>query len=76
MKFTWKILTENSLWSQFFRAKYIEGKHISLVDAHKGSQFWKDIMLCLPQVLSNARWWIRDGNIFSGEISGWRVVLL
>ncbi|KAG2685838.1 hypothetical protein I3760_10G144400 [Carya illinoinensis] len=63
MKFAWKIITENSLWAQFFRGKYVKGIHLSLLDKTKGTRFWKMIMKQIPHVLERARWKVRDGQI-------------
>ncbi|CAI9754793.1 unnamed protein product [Fraxinus pennsylvanica] len=52
VQLSWKILTETSLWSKIFRAKYIKDKHISQVDATKGSRFWKIVMSCMPMFLN------------------------
>ncbi|CAI9786686.1 unnamed protein product [Fraxinus pennsylvanica] len=63
MKFAWKILTETSLWSTFFRVKYIKDKHVSQVDATKGSRFWKMVMSCMPDVLNRSRWRVKEGGV-------------
>ncbi|XP_042950232.1 uncharacterized protein LOC122282338 [Carya illinoinensis] len=63
MKFAWKIMTGSDLWSQFFRAKYVGDNHISLMDPKKGSRFWKIVVKCIPAVLENSKWKVREGNI-------------
>ncbi|KAG2705714.1 hypothetical protein I3760_05G069400 [Carya illinoinensis] len=63
MKFTWKLLSGNSLWADFFRGKYVRGKHLSLVDSNKGTRFWKAIGKSIPDILNNSQWLVRDGNI-------------
>ncbi|XP_042950383.1 uncharacterized protein LOC122282502 [Carya illinoinensis] len=63
MKFAWKIMTGTDLWSQFFRAKYVGDNHISLMDPKKGSRFWKMVVKCIPAVLENSKWKVREGNI-------------
>jgi hypothetical protein len=40
-KFSWKFLSEDTLWSRFFKAKYVKNQHFSLVDSSKGSRIWK-----------------------------------
>ncbi|XP_040996008.1 uncharacterized protein LOC121242180 [Juglans microcarpa x Juglans regia] len=67
MKFAWKILVDNSLWSNFFTAKYIRNKHVSLVDSHKGTRFWKSVIQCIPDVLWLTKWRIKEG-----KVSFWR----
>ncbi|XP_040990910.1 uncharacterized protein LOC121238132 [Juglans microcarpa x Juglans regia] len=63
MKFAWKLLTQNSIWVNFFKAKYVKERHISLIEASKGSLLWKRIIAVLPKVLSNAKWKVRDGHV-------------
>lgn len=63
MKFAWKLLTEDSLWSQFFKAKYIKDRHISLLPQGNGTRFWKKVHSCLPEVLNRSKWKSRQGNI-------------
>ncbi|KAG6701028.1 hypothetical protein I3842_08G143200 [Carya illinoinensis] len=64
MKFFWNLLTSNSLWVQYFKAKYVKHMHISLVGQQRGTWFWKGILHCLPRVLSNSKWQIQDGKLF------------
>ncbi|KAF5443041.1 hypothetical protein F2P56_035636 [Juglans regia] len=63
MKFAWKLLTQNSIWVNFFKAKYVKYRQISLIEASKGYLFWKQIVAVLPKVLSNAVWKVRDGRV-------------
>ncbi|XP_042952307.1 uncharacterized protein LOC122289402 [Carya illinoinensis] len=63
MKFAWKIMVEDSLWSHFFRAKYLRQNHISLVDRGKGTRFWRMVASCIPEVLNLSKWKIKNGNI-------------
>lgn len=63
MKFAWKLLIQNSIWVNFFKAKYVKESHISLIEASKGSLSWKRIVAVLPKVLSNAVWKVREGRI-------------
>ncbi|XP_042978817.1 uncharacterized protein LOC122309401 [Carya illinoinensis] len=62
MKFAWKLLMEDSLWSQFFKAKYMRDRHVSLLPQGKGTRFWKKVHLCLPEVLSKSKWKLRREN--------------
>lgn len=63
MKFAWKILVDNSLWSQFFSAKYIRTKHVSLMDCTKGSRFWKSHSM--SDVLQLSKWNVKEMCLFS-----------
>lgn len=63
MKFGWKIIQGNSLWSNFFSAKYVGDAHISsIMNLGRGSRFWKGIMRIMPMVLANSRWILCSGN--------------
>mgnify|MGYP007088645342 CR=1 FL=1 len=63
MKLAWNLLQESSLWSNFFIGKYVGVKHISEVVLNKGTTFWKMLFKCIPLVIDNSRWKIRDGKI-------------
>ncbi|XP_042939531.1 uncharacterized protein LOC122274569 [Carya illinoinensis] len=63
LKFAWKIMVEDSLWSNFFRAKYVRQNHISLVERGKGTRFWRMVASCMPDVLNLSKWKIKNGNI-------------
>ncbi|KAF5450402.1 hypothetical protein F2P56_030760 [Juglans regia] len=64
MKIAWNLLQGTSLWSQFFLAKYIGDRHISMVDPKKGSIFWKMILKNIPLVQANSKWKVREGKLF------------
>ncbi|XP_042979857.1 uncharacterized protein LOC122310040 [Carya illinoinensis] len=63
MKLAWNLLQGTSLWSKFFRAKYIGDRHISMVDHKKGSLFWKMILNSIPLEQANSKWKVREGNV-------------
>ncbi|XP_042980192.1 uncharacterized protein LOC122310362 [Carya illinoinensis] len=56
-------MTEDSLWAQFFRRKYVGEGHLSLVNPDKGTWFWKAVFKCIPMVLEHSKWLIKDGNV-------------
>jgi hypothetical protein len=62
-KFAWKFLLEDTLWSRFFKAKYVKNQHISLVDSSKGSRFWKMLINSVPLVIDKSVWRVKDGNL-------------
>lgn len=35
---------------QIFKAKYVKDRHVSLIDASKGSLFWKRIIVVFVEV--------------------------
>ncbi|KAG2724529.1 hypothetical protein I3760_01G021900 [Carya illinoinensis] len=63
MKFAWKVMTGDELWSQLFHAKYIGDKYVSLLDPKKGTRFWKMVVKCMLVVLDNSKWKVHDENI-------------
>jgi hypothetical protein len=62
-KFAWKFLSEDTLWSRFFKAKYVKNQHISLVDSSKGSRFWKMLINSIPLVIDKSFWRVKEGNL-------------
>ncbi|KAG2663424.1 hypothetical protein I3760_16G029200 [Carya illinoinensis] len=63
MKFVWRLFTGKSLWADFFRVKYIQNNHLSLLTPKKGTWFWKSIVRCISDVLTNSKWLVCEGNI-------------
>ncbi|XP_042964017.1 uncharacterized protein LOC122298309 [Carya illinoinensis] len=63
MKFAWRLLQGHSLWADFFRGKYVQGNHLSLLNPTKGTRFWKAIVHCIPEVLNNSKWLVKEGNV-------------
>lgn len=61
MKFAWKVLTDDSLWGSFFRAKYSKS---GIVDVsfwgRKCSRFWKSVVECFSEVVANSKWRIKQ----------------
>ncbi|GLT71798.1 hypothetical protein SLA2020_437910 [Shorea laevis] len=62
-KFAWKFLSEDTLWSRFFKAKYVKNQHISLVDSSKGSRFWKMLIKSIHMVVDKSIWCVKEGNL-------------
>lgn len=44
MKIAWNLLQGTYLWSNCFHGKYVDDKHIFVVDPKKGSNFWKMVL--------------------------------
>ncbi|XP_040996793.1 uncharacterized protein LOC121242840 [Juglans microcarpa x Juglans regia] len=63
MKFARRLIQVQSLWTDFFRGKYVQGNHLSLLNPNKGTWFWKSIIRSIPEVLNNSKWMVREGNI-------------
>ncbi|XP_042964784.1 uncharacterized protein LOC122299013 [Carya illinoinensis] len=63
MKFSWKLLTEDNLWSWFFKSKYVKNSHISLLNPSVGTSFWRMVIRCIPEILHLARWRVKEGNL-------------
>ncbi|KAG6658021.1 hypothetical protein CIPAW_04G130600 [Carya illinoinensis] len=64
MKFGWKLISGNSMWSEFFQKKYLRREHVyKAMQMKKGSQFWKGIMEIMPKIIQNSKWLIGNGNI-------------
>ncbi|XP_035546552.1 uncharacterized protein LOC118348611 [Juglans regia] len=63
MKFAFRILSSNNLWSDFFRAKYIRHSHFSTYKVKPtDSRFWRSIVKMLPEVMDNVNVLVRGGN--------------
>lgn len=39
MKLAWSLISQSSLWANFFSKKYVAGVHITEIDATKGTNF-------------------------------------
>ncbi|XP_035541522.1 uncharacterized protein LOC118344586 [Juglans regia] len=63
MKFAWHLLRGQSLWADFFKGKYVKGIHLSLLSPNKGTLFWKAIVRCIPEVLNQSKWLVKEGNV-------------
>ncbi|TXG56159.1 hypothetical protein EZV62_017472 [Acer yangbiense] len=45
-------------------AKYLKRDHAAVCKAHNtDSQFWRKILRCIPILLNNSNWKVRDGNV-------------
>lgn len=76
MKFEWRLLSIDNLWTQFFKAKYIKHGHIVLAStSNTRSRFWKSISQVVPEVLDNSKWRVREGISSFGLIIGLITVL-
>ncbi|XP_042939510.1 uncharacterized protein LOC122274547 [Carya illinoinensis] len=64
MRFAWNLIQGNSLWANFFKAKYVGTTPWCLVQAPKGSRFWRMVANCIPLLLNNLKWKIREGDIY------------
>lgn len=64
MKFGWNILTQKSIWANFFWAKYVKNGHIvQCLDKKGGSRFWNKVVEGLKKILQNSKWKVKEGNI-------------
>ena len=64
MRFAWSLFQGNSLWANFFKAKYVGNRPWSLIGNNKGSRFWRMIANCIPLLLNNSKWKIKEGDLF------------
>lgn len=63
LKFAWRLLTMDNLWTRFFMAKYLRKKHFMEVSAKASdSHFWKSLVCVTPMVLDNIHVHVREGN--------------
>ncbi|XP_041020448.1 uncharacterized protein LOC121262091 [Juglans microcarpa x Juglans regia] len=63
MKFAFRLMATNSLWTEFFRLKYFKDRHFSLVaGSPRGSRLWRSILSFLPEVYNNVKVIVRGGN--------------
>lgn len=54
MKFAWRLLSEDNLWTTFFRAKYVKGDRlICTLPSPKRSSFWEAIYKLIHVVYDN-----------------------
>ncbi|KAG2701736.1 hypothetical protein I3760_06G058100 [Carya illinoinensis] len=64
MRFARNLLRGNSLWANFFKAKYVGSKPWLLIDDAKGSRFWRMVARCTPLVLNSSKWRVKEGDIY------------
>lgn len=63
MKFAWRILVVDNLWTLFFKTKYVRHGHLLLAkNTTACSRFWKSVMIVLPNVCNNICWRITEGR--------------
>lgn len=59
----WRLRTENSLWSEFFKSKYCQMSNLlSKVISCKHSRSWKDLLTIRERIEQNISWKIKKGN--------------
>lgn len=64
MKYAWKMLVGGSLWSDFFKAKYMGNLHIAaLINSNRGTRFWKGVLRVVPHVLNSSRFLVQRGEV-------------
>lgn len=52
IKFAWRLLTVENMWNKFFKAKYVNSKHLSqLKPKQTNSWFW---IKCCSRLMVNA----------------------
>ncbi|KAF5184868.1 Ribonuclease h domain, partial [Thalictrum thalictroides] len=72
MKATWNILTANTLWASFMRAKYIKGKNPRTINLMvSASKTWRDSWYCLQELVELSTWEFGLGD-FSVITENWR----
>ncbi|XP_042942930.1 uncharacterized protein LOC122277118 [Carya illinoinensis] len=63
-KFRWQLLTEDSLWANFFRAKYVKNKQMCLwLGRTSGSNFWCKVVEGIPFIIGNSKWKVHEGDL-------------
>ncbi|KAG6729530.1 hypothetical protein I3842_01G032600 [Carya illinoinensis] len=63
MKFAFRLIATNNLWTDFFRAKYSRNAHVLAHNKRPtDSRFWKSIISVLPEVMDNVKVLVRGGN--------------
>ncbi|XP_042958229.1 uncharacterized protein LOC122293848 [Carya illinoinensis] len=63
MKFAFRLIATNNLWTDFFRAKYSRNAHVLAQNRRPtDSCFWKSIISVLQEVVDNVKVLVRGGN--------------
>ncbi|KAF5202520.1 hypothetical protein FRX31_007894, partial [Thalictrum thalictroides] len=71
MKATWNLLTSNTLWAVFMRAKYIQNRSLTSIKlVTSTSRTWKDCWHCLEDIIEHSTWEFGPGN-FSLTHENW-----
>ncbi|XP_043689263.1 uncharacterized protein LOC122640174 [Telopea speciosissima] len=64
LKGLWKVFTEDSLWSEFFRAKYFRNSHVVLAGVQGvGSKVWRSTLAFKEFLLNRSKWLLGSSNI-------------
>lgn len=63
LKFAWQFFIGNSLWAKFFKSKDVKDQHIFVVNPKKRTRFWRMVMDCIPLVLNQSKWRVKEGNV-------------
>ena len=74
MKMAWKLVTETSLWSTFFKQKYMQNIHPWYASNSKRpgcSKLWTEIASVMRSILLNSKWLIGNGNSTSFWYDNW-----
>jgi hypothetical protein len=62
-KWIFKLLSEDGVWQQMLKKKYLKGKTLSEVERKKGdSHFWSRLMEVKKLVLERGRFQVQDGS--------------
>ncbi|KAG2411216.1 hypothetical protein I3760_Q020700 [Carya illinoinensis] len=63
MKFAWRLMAVDNLWTRFFKAKYFRHGHMAVVTpSQNDSRFWKLVLKVFPEVYENMYVKIREGK--------------
>lgn len=72
MKMAWKLVTETSLWSTFFKQKYMQNIHPWYASKRLGCpKLWTEIASVMRSILLNSKWLIGNGNSTSFWYDNW-----
>ncbi|XP_043725893.1 uncharacterized protein LOC122672496 [Telopea speciosissima] len=64
IKGIWRTLSENSLWSSFFKANFLKGNHITFANSNTmDSISWRKALEHKDFMLSNSRWLVEQGEV-------------
>ena len=72
MKMASKLVTETSLWSTFFKQKYMQNIHPWYASKRLGCpKLWTEIASVMRSILLNSKWLIGNGNSTSFWYDNW-----
>ncbi|KAF5203982.1 hypothetical protein FRX31_006431, partial [Thalictrum thalictroides] len=64
MKATWNILTADTLWASFMRAKYIKGRNIRTINLMAAaSKTWRECWSCIQELVELSTWEFGPGEL-------------